>query len=103
MAYNSTYTGAEVDALLGKAGTALQAHQPLKTINGESVAGEGDIAAARLHDLTPLAGKASGGYAEITEEEYEAARAACDAGALFTVPEGAARPSPSPSRSPANG
>lgn len=56
MSYNSKYTGAEAEALLGKADTALQEHQDIsgkqdklvsgtniKTINGTSLLGSGDI------------------------------------------------------------
>lgn len=41
--YKSIYTGAEIDAGIGKANTALQEHQELKTINNESLIGEGNI------------------------------------------------------------
>lgn len=41
--YKSIYTGAEIDSAIGKANTALQEHQKLKTINNESLVGEGDI------------------------------------------------------------
>lgn len=41
--YKSIYTGAEIDSAIGKANTALQEHQKLKTINNESLIGEGDI------------------------------------------------------------
>lgn len=56
MDYNSKYEGAEVDALLEKAGTALQEHQDItgkqdklvsgtniKTVNGTSLLGAGDV------------------------------------------------------------
>lgn len=43
MSYNSRYTGAEVEDALGLAKSALQEHQKLKTINGESIVGEGNI------------------------------------------------------------
>ena len=59
MGYNSRYKGAEVDALLEKAGTALQEHQDLsgkqdklvsgtniKTVNGQSLLGGGDLTIA---------------------------------------------------------
>ena len=41
--YKSIYTGAEIDSAIGKANTALQEHQELKTINNESLVGEGNI------------------------------------------------------------
>ena len=41
--YKSIYTGAEIDSAVGKANTALQEHQELKTINNESLVGEGNI------------------------------------------------------------
>lgn len=41
--YKSAYTGAEIDAGIEKANTALQEHQKLKTINNESLVGEGNI------------------------------------------------------------
>ena len=41
--YKSAYTGVEIDAGIAKANTALQAHQILKTINNESLIGEGNI------------------------------------------------------------
>ena len=41
--YKSVYTGAEIDSAIGKANTALQEHQELKTINNESLIGEGNI------------------------------------------------------------
>lgn len=41
--YKSIYTGAEIDSAIGKANTALQEHQPLKTINNESLVGDGNI------------------------------------------------------------
>lgn len=41
--YKSAYTGVEIDAGITKANTALQAHQILKTINNESLIGEGNI------------------------------------------------------------
>lgn len=41
--YKSNYTGAEIDAGIAKANTALQTHQTLKTINNESLIGEGDV------------------------------------------------------------
>lgn len=43
MAYNSKYKGSEVDAALDLAKTALQEHQSLKTINGQSIVGSGNI------------------------------------------------------------
>ena len=42
MSYNSKYKGAEVDAALDLAKTALQ-ESNVKTINGQSIVGEGDI------------------------------------------------------------
>ena len=41
--YKSIYTGAEIDSAIGKANTALQEHQPLKTVNNESLVGDGNI------------------------------------------------------------
>lgn len=41
--YKSSYTGAQIDAGIAKAETALQEHQELKTINNESLVGEGNI------------------------------------------------------------
>ena len=41
--YKSIYTGAEIDSAIGKANTALQEHQELKTINNESLVGDGNI------------------------------------------------------------
>lgn len=43
MSHNSKYKGSEVDKALDLAKTALQEHQPLKTINGQSIVGEGNI------------------------------------------------------------
>ena len=43
MAYNSKYKGSEVDAALDLAKTALQEHQSLKTINGQSIVCSGNI------------------------------------------------------------
>lgn len=40
MAYTSKYTGAQIDAALGLAETAIQ---EVKTINGQSIVGSGDI------------------------------------------------------------
>lgn len=43
MSYKSKFTGLEVEDAIGKARTALQKHQDLKTINGQSIVGTGDI------------------------------------------------------------
>lgn len=43
MSYNSKYKGSELEKALDLAKTALQEHQPLKTINGQSIVGEGNI------------------------------------------------------------
>lgn len=68
MSYNSKYTGAEVDAALDLAKSALQEHQDIsgkqdtlvsgtniKTINGESILGDGDIT-IEGGDYLPLTG-----------------------------------------------
>lgn len=74
MAYNSKHTGAEVEALLDRA-----------------------AGAALTYDISPLVAKLVGefdGYrtADLTAEEYEAAKAAYDEGRIFLLPGGAAKP-----------
>ena len=41
--YNSKYTGRQIDDSLDKANTALQEHQQIKTLNNQSLVGEGNI------------------------------------------------------------
>ena len=41
--YKSAYTGAQIDAGIARANTALQEHQSLKTINNINITGEGNI------------------------------------------------------------
>lgn len=72
MSYNSKYTGAEVDAALGLAKTALQDHQDIsgkqdklvsgtniKTINGTSLLGSGNI------NISGGGGGGSSAYSEV--------------------------------------
>lgn len=47
----------DVQTSLGKADTALQEHQPLKTINGESIVGDGNIEIKANVDTSTLATK----------------------------------------------
>lgn len=53
------HTAAQIDSAVDKANSALQAHQKLKTINGESIVGEGNIAI-------------KGGGGGLTQEQEEA-------------------------------
>lgn len=71
MAYNSKHTGAEVETLLDRA-----------------------AGAALTYDISPLAARIPAGntLANITAEEYEAAKSACDEGRIFVFPEGVAKP-----------
>ena len=63
MSYNSRYTGKEVDDALDLAKTALQEHQTLKTINGQSILGSGNIT---------IEGGSGGGGGSVDPELLEA-------------------------------
>lgn len=100
MAYNSKYTGEQVEALLDKAGKIpsktsdllndsgfLTEHQRIKTINGIGLVGEGDVTIESNggeYDISSVYNKVyavtEGVNVEITQEEYDGVAAACAAG-----------------------
>ena len=113
------YTAAEVGALpestkipsktsdLTNDSGYLTEHQKLKTVNGESLVGEGDITieaagAALTYDISPLVAKLvrdgtipGKRYYTLTSEEQTAVLTAHEEGRLFLFPGGAASPTSS--------
>lgn len=105
MAYNSKYTGEQVEELLDKAAKIpsrtsdlvndsgfLTEHQKLKTINGNSLVGEGDIAiegGGGEYDITSIYSKVNGKResVEIIADEYNGLLEAVNAGKVvkYTV------------------